>query len=491
MDIAASPDRDALERLASALSPLLPVSGDPSFVTVAAKLELDRPTSDDPQLLIQQAHGAGKLEDFVLTAIDHGLALRREAGEAIDRSEYGELAKAAEALGVHLPSLTAVIEPQTNDDQSRRKIRLLQAMFALYSDVLGGTEDDRLPKLANVIGGLLRANNVEVLRQPEASANDVRAVIRMGGVEYLLDLKWDLGNDPLAVDTTKESVRSLDRRVLLVAIQGFPRNLRPDPERDRRKVMFDGHDLTRLLEGRWTLPHAARWKAREQRERRSFARLPMAPPEGDPTAITLRSDVPGADEHAEDDAGRSVIAANVSEFDQTIAEEIEASVSEQRRIRRLTFALAGLVVAVLVGLLINSRVQDAITTAELEVIGNTALRAAQAQQTAYERLETTGLARYFDGPVIATIQAQVDDLRANGLYVTATLKREIVPEGSIIDGERAQIVFRETGVTELRGSGDGRILQSDPAHRIVHGYLLGKEESDNWLVLDWTIFEST
>jgi hypothetical protein len=217
----------------------------------------------------------------------------------------------------------------------------------------------------------------------------------------------------------------------------------------------------------------------------------MTPPEGDPTAITLRSNVAGADEHAEDDADHSVIAANVSDFDQTIAEEIEASVSEQRRIRRLTFALAGLVIAVLAGLLINSRIQEAITTAELEVIGDTALRAARAQQTAYERLETTGLARYFDSPVIATIQAQVDDLRANGLYVTATLEREILPEGSITDGGRAQIVFRETGVTELRGSGDGRVLQSDPAHRIVHGYLLGKEESGNWLVLDWTIFDST
>ena len=487
--MASTPDREALGRLAAALSQLLPASGDPSLEAVAAQLEFDVTGSDDVRQLIEDALSAGRLEDLVRVAIENGVAHRREAREPIDTAEYGELVSAAEALEVTVPSFDEISGSRSVDDAAERQSRLLRAMFDLYSDVMTGPEDERLPKLANVMGGLLRANEVEVLRQPGARESDVRGVIRTGGVEYLLDVKWEVGKDPLEVDTTEESIRSLDRRMLVVAIQGFPRDLRPHPERDRRKVMLDGRDLTLLLEGRWTLPHALRWKAREQRETSSFARLPMAPPEDDPTALKLRSDTVRAEEDEEEDAERKVVAANVSEFDLTFAEEFEASQSEQRRIRRFGIVLAGIAVAVLVGLFVNAKIQDAINAADLETASDTAIRAAQAQQTAYERLETTGLTRYFDDSVVATIQAQVNDLRANGIYVTATLEREIIPEGSAVDGKRAQIVFRETGVSEFRGSGDGRILQSNPAHRLVHGFLLGREESGNWLVLDWTIFD--
>ena len=339
-----TPDSQAAARLAAAVGQILPVDGERSLTAIAAKHDLDIALADDAEAytgqLIVAAGESDRLDDVVRDLVTESVLYRRDAREPVDSVEYGELSAAAQALGVAVPELEEIDGATADVDGAERRTRLLGAMFALYSDMMSGPEEDRPLKLANVLGGLLRANDIDILRLPQVRAQDVRGVVRMGGIEHLLTAVWEVGDDPLAVDTSEESIQAQDRRTLIVALQGFPREMRLDPERDRRKILLDGRDLTLLLEGRWTVPHAVRWKAREQRETGVFARLPIAPPENDPTALALSSDTA---EIVEVDADQKTLAANVAEFDQTISEEIEASEAEAKRLRVIGFiALAGI-----------------------------------------------------------------------------------------------------------------------------------------------------
>ena len=479
-----TPDNQAAARLAATVGQILPVDGERSLTAVAAKYDLEIAPTDDAEAyagqLIAAAGEADRVDDVVGDLVAESVRYRREAREPVDAVEYGELSAAAQALGVTVPPLEEIDGATADVDGAERRTRLLGAMFALYSDMMSGPEDERPLKLANVLGGLLRANDVDILRLPQVRAHDVRGVVRMGGIEHLLTAVWEVGDDPLAVDTTEESVHAQDRRTLIVALQGFPRELRLHPERDRRKILLDGRDLTLLLEGRWTLPHAVRWKAREQRETGVFARLPMAPPENDPTALALSSDTA---EIVEVEAGQKTLAANVSEFDQTISEEIEASDAEAKRIRTIGIALASLAAAVIVGLFVNAKVQDAIQAGELDAASDTALLAAQAQADAFERLETAGLTRYFDDTVIASIQQRINNLRAGGVYETVRVDREVMRENSAVEGEQAVIIFRASGVAELRDLRDRTVVRSAP-YRAVLGFLMDRAETGDWLVID-------
>ena len=487
-----TPDSQAAARLATAVGQILPVGGERSLAAVAARFDLDIAPVDDPVdyagRLIDAASRADSLDDVVSAVVSESVQYRRAAREPIDTAEYAELSAAAHALGVTVPSLAETEGTAGDGDGAERRTRLLGAMFALYSDMMSGLEEERPLKLANVLGGLLRANGVEILRLPQARATDVRGVIRMGGIEHLLTAVWEAGDDPLAVDTTDESVQAQDRRMLIVALQGFPREMRLDPERDRRKILLDGRDLTLLLEGRWTLAHAVRWKAREQRETGVFARLPISPPENDPTALALSSDTA---EIVAAETDQKTLAANVSEFDQTISEELETSEAEAKRLRVIGLVLVGIAVAVVVGLFINSKIQESIAAGNLDAASVTAMRAAQAQEDALERLEITGLSRYFHDDVIASIRQQIESLRANNVYITARIDREVLRENSGVQDELAFVAFRETGETELRGAGDGRIISSDPAYRAVLGFIMARGETGQWLVTDRRVFDSS
>lgn len=486
------PDSQATARLAAAVGQILPVDGERSLTAVGAQIDLEIAPVDDAAefagQLIAAAGEAGTLEEVVRALVSESVRYRRDAREPIDPAEYAELAAAALALGVTVPSSAEVDDASAEDDGTERRSRLLAAMLDLYSDMMSGPEDERPLKLANVLGGLLRANDIDILRLPQVRAHDVRGVVRMGGIEHLLTAVWEVGDDPLAVDTSEESIQAQDRRTLIVALQGFPREMRLDPERDRRKILLDGRDLTLLLEGRWTLPHAVRWKAREQRETGVFARLPMAPPENDPTAIAFSSDTA---EIVEVDDDQKTLAANVAEFDQTISEEIEASEAEAKRLRVIGFILAGIAAAVVAGLFINSKIQESIAASNLDAASVTAMRAAQAQEDALERLEITGLNRYFSDDVIASIRQQIESLRANNVYITARIDREVLRENSGVQDELAFIAFRETGETELRGAGDGRIISSDPAYRAVLGFIMSRSETGQWLVTDRRVFDTS
>ncbi|MCY4112773.1 MAG: hypothetical protein OXG33_02380 [Chloroflexi bacterium] len=487
-----TPDSQAAARLAAAVGQILPVDGERSLMAVAAKYDLEVAPADDGETfagqLIVAAGEADRLDDVVRDLVTESVLYRREAREPVDSVEYGELSAAAQALGVAAPLLEEIDGATADVDGAERRTRLLGAMFALYSDMMSGPEEDRPLKLANVLGGLLRANEIDILRLPQARADDVRGVVRMGGIEHLLTAVWEAGDDPLTVDTSEESIQAQDRRTLIVALQGFPREMRLHPERDRRKILLDGRDLTLLLEGRWTVPHAVRWKAREQRETGVFARLPMAPPENDPTALALSSDTA---EIVEVEADQKTLAANVAEFDQTISEEIEASEAEAKRLRVVGFILAGIAAVVIAGLFINSKVQESIAAGNLDAASVTAMRAAQAQEDALERLEITGLNRYFSDDVIASIRQQIESLRANNVYITARIDREVLRENSGVQDELAFIAFRETGETELRGQGDGRIISSDPAYRAVLGFIMSRSEAGQWMVTDRRVFDSS
>ena len=479
-----TPDSQAAARLAAAVGQILPVDGERSLTAIAANSDLEIAPADDGETfagqLIVAAGEADRLDDVVQALVTESVMYRREAREPVDSVEYGELSAAAQALGVDVPPLAEIDGAAANVDGAERRTRLLDAMFALYSDMMSGPEDERPLKLANVLGGLLRANDVEILRLPQARDTDVRGVVRMGSIEHLLTAVWEVGDDPLHVDTTGESIQAQDRRTLIVALQGFPREMRLDPDRDRRKILLDGRDLTLLLEGRWTLPQAVRWKAREQRETGVFARLPMAPPENDPTAFTLSSDTA---EIVEAEADQKTLAANVSQFDQTISEEIEASESEAKRIRTIGIALASLAAVVIIGLFINAKVQDAIQAGKLDEASDAALLAAQAQADAFERLETAGLNRYFDDPIIVLIQQRINNLRAGGVYETVRVDREVLRENSGVEGEQAVIIFRADGIQEFRDLRDRQVVRSAP-YRAVLGFLMDRAETGDWLVID-------
>ncbi|MCY3782389.1 MAG: hypothetical protein OXG79_01220 [Chloroflexi bacterium] len=487
-----TPDSQAAARLAAAVGQILPVDGERSLTAVAAQFDLQIAPADDVETfagqLIVTAGEADRLDDVVRVLVTESVLYRREAREPVDSVEYGELSAAAQALGVAVPPLEEIDGATADVDGAERRTRLLGAMFALYSDMMSGPEEDRPLKLANVLGGLLRANDIDILRLPQVRAHDVRGVVRMGGIEHLLTAVWEVGDDPLEVDTSEESIQAQDRRTLIVALQGFPREMRLDPERDRRKILLDGRDLTLLLEGRWTVPHAVRWKAREQRETGVFARLPIAPPENDPTALALSSDTA---EIVEVDADQKTLAANVAEFDQTISEEIEASEAEAKRLRVIGFILAGIAAVVVAGLFVNSKIQESIAEGNLDAASVTAMRAAQAQEDALERLEVTGLNRYFSDDVIASIRQQIESLRANNVYITARIDREVLRENSGVQDELAFIAFRETGETELRGQGDGRIISSDPAYRAVLGFIMSRSEAGQWMVTDRRVFDTS
>ncbi len=487
-----TPDSQAVARLAAAIGQILPVDGERSLTAVAAQFDLQIAPADDVETfagqLIVAAGEADRLDDVVRVLVTESVLYRRDAREPVDSVEYGELSAAAQALGVMVPPLDEIDGATADVDGAERRTRLLGAMFALYSDMMSGPEEDRPLKLANVLGGLLRANDIDILRLPQVRDHDVRGVVRMGGIEHLLTAVWEVGDDPLEVDTSEESIQAQDRRTLIVALQGFPREMRLDPERDRRKILLDGRDLTLLLEGRWTVPHAVRWKAREQRETGVFARLPIAPPENDPTALALSSDTA---EIVEVDDDQKTLAANVAEFDQTISEEIEASEAEAKRLRVIGFILAGIAAVVVAGLFVNSKIQESIAEGNLDAASVTAMRAAQAQEDALERLEVTGLNRYFSDDVIASIRQQIESLRANNVYITARIDREVLRENSGVQDELAFIAFRETGETELRGQGDGRIISSDPAYRAVLGFIMSRSEAGQWMVTDRRVFDSS
>ena len=463
-----TPDSQAAARLAAAVGQILPVDGERSLTAIAAKHDLDIALADDAEAytgqLIVAAGESDRLDDVVRDLVTESVLYRRDAREPVDSVEYGELSAAAQALGVAVPELEEIDGATADVDGAERRTRLLGAMFALYSDMMSGPEEDRPLKLANVLGGLLRANDIDILRLPQVRAQDVRGVVRMGGIEHLLTAVWEVGDDPLAVDTSEESIQAQDRRTLIVALQGFPREMRLDPERDRRKILLDGRDLTLLLEGRWTVPHAVRWKAREQRETGVFARLPIAPPENDPTALTLSSDTA---EIVEVDADQKTLAANVAEFDQTISEEIEASEAEAKRLRTIGIALASLAAAVIIGLFINAKVQDAIQAGKLDEASDVALLAAQAQADAFERLETAGLNRYFNDAIIAAIQQRIDLLRDGGVYETVRVDREVLRENSGVEGEQAVIIFRASGVQEFRNLRDRTVVRSAPYQAVL------------------------
>ena len=258
-----TPDRQALARLAAAIGQLLPVDGERSLTAVAQKFDLDTAPAVDAERyaarLIADAIRADTLGDVVRAVIESSVVYRRNAREPIDAAEYAELSAAAEALGITIAPFEEIDSAAADDDGSAQRTRLLRAMFALYSDMMSGPADERMLKLANVMGGLLRANDVEILRLPQAWAEDVRGVVRMGGIEHLMAGRWEVGDDPLEIDTTEESIQMRDRRTLIVAVQGFPRSMRLDPDRDRRKVAL-----------RWPRSHAAPGRPLEPAARRAL-----------------------------------------------------------------------------------------------------------------------------------------------------------------------------------------------------------------------------
>lgn len=292
----------SIGELASALYRLLPASGDRSFWSVADSLGLSGywTSPDKAQALRQVIEGARHertFGEFIEATVLTGIAQCREDGVPVTQDELSKIVRATEALGVTIPSLRdpmvlhqprpklegEPIDPPADHAAEERRRRVLRAHAELYSDILTGSAAERLLKLANVLGGLAMANGARVELPPKPQGDSVQATIRLGNQEYALDARWspeqvEEGLDALTQRVLGISGSGSDRRGILVAVEGVPSDLVLDADQDRWTVLLDGHDLTLLLEDRWTLEEALNFKDATQRQTGAHSPLPLTPP---------------------------------------------------------------------------------------------------------------------------------------------------------------------------------------------------------------------
>ena len=401
--------------------------------------------------------------------------------------------------------------PPTNDaaaggDAGARRRRVLAAHAELFNEAL--TEDtDRLAKLANVVEALGLASDAAPLEPLMVLGDHVEGAMRLERVRRRIALWWD-SKDPAAL---AEAAR--DRQVdILIVVQGFPLSMAVDPDWADHMALLDGRDLSLLLEGRWTLGQAIRFKHHEQAAHGRFISLRMAPPadlpdepesefrpEDGEVLLSNVDDMPSP--HDEGDAGRidapdiwdassgrrqdpepvpSTIRSNIESHEQSFAESEAFELAEQRRLRLIR---AGFMLAALLGVLIAVFVvrgrQDA-DAASLDQATNTAVRAAQLEFEAYQTLDSGALRSVYDEALAQAIEAQVQQLRAQGIYVESEVRIQVLD--ARLDGETAGVLVREQGNLATRRRSDGQTIQRGPISQDV-GFFLTRNADNRWRVV--------
>ena len=401
--------------------------------------------------------------------------------------------------------------PPTNDataggDAGARRRRVLAAHAELFNEALTD-EADRLPKLANVVEALAMASDADPLEPLAPVGGHVEGAVRLERVRRRIALWFDSDDHAALAEAARE--RQVD---ILIVIQGFPLQLAVDPEWASELALLDGRDLTLLLEGRWTLGQAVRFKHSEQAAHGRFISLRVAPPADLPDQSEpqfdpedgeiLRSnvdDMPPA--HDEDDARRvddpgvwdvgsgrerdpepasATIRSNIESHEQTFAEAEAFEQSEQRRLRLIR---AGLMLAALFAVLIAVVVvrdrQDA-EAASLDQAADTAVRAARLEFEAYQSLDSSALRSVYDESLAQEIEARVQQLRANGVYVESDVSIQVID--ARLDGESAGVLVRESGNLATRRRADGETLQRGPLSQDV-GFFLARTADQRWRVV--------
>ena len=391
-------------------------------------------------------------------------------------------------------------------DAGARRHRVLAAHAELFNEALSD-EADRLPKLANVVEALALAADAEPLVPLTPVGNHVEGAVRLERVRRRIALWWE-SDDPAAL-----AQAALERQVdILVVVQGFPLELAVDSEWANQLVLLDGRDLTLLLEGRWTLGQAVRFKHGEQAAHGRFISLRMAPPadlpdqpdpsfspeEGEvlPSNVTDmpsphddgyggRIDDPGIwdrDEGQQPDAEpiSETARSNIETHEQSVADEEAIELAEQRRLRmiRMGFMFAALF-AVLIAIVVVRGRQDA-EAASLDLAANTAVRAARLEFEAYQSLDGSALRTVYDESLAQAIEAQVQQLRARGLYLESELQVQVID--ARLEGETAGVLVRESGSLSTRRTSDGETLQRGPISQDV-GFFLARNADHRWRVI--------
>ena len=391
-------------------------------------------------------------------------------------------------------------------DAGARRRRVLAAHAELFNEALTD-EADRLAKLANVVEALAMASDAQPLGPLASMGDHVEGAVRLERVRRRIALWFDTDDHAALAEAARE--RQVD---ILIVVQGFPLQMAVDAEWASELALLDGRDLTLLLEGRWTLGQAVRFKHSEQAAHGRFISLRVAPPADLPDQAesqfspedgeVLRSNVDDMPSpHDEGDTGQindpniwdvgdggqrdpepasTTIRSNIESHEQSFA---EAEAFEHAEVRRLRLIRTGFMVAALFAVLIAVFVvrgrQDA-EAASLDQAADTAVRAARLEFEAYQSLDSSALRSVYDESLAQEIEARVQQLRANGVYLESDVSIQVID--ARIDGENAGVLVRESGNLATRRRADGETIQRGPLSQDV-GFFLARTADQRWRVV--------
>ncbi len=391
-------------------------------------------------------------------------------------------------------------------DAGARRRQVLAAHAELFNEALTD-EADRLAKLANVVEALALASDAQPLEPLTPVGAHVEGAVRLERVRRRVALWWD-SDDPSAL-----AQAALERQVdILIVVQGFPLSMPVDADWADQLVLLDGRDLTLLLEGRWTLGQAVRFKHGEQASHGRFISLRVAPPAdlpdeaesefGPEDGEVLRSNVDdmpsprdegdfgrvddpniwdaGSPGRGEPEPVPTTIRSNIESHEQSVAEAEAFEQAEHRRMRmiRTGFMLLALLGVLIAVFMIRGR-QDA-EAASLDRATDIAVRAAHLEFEAYESLDSSALRSVYDEALAQAIEARVQQLRAQGLYLESEIRVQVVD--ARLDGETAGVLVREQGNLATRRTSDGQTIQRGPISQDV-GFFLARSADDRWRVV--------
>lgn len=391
-------------------------------------------------------------------------------------------------------------------DAGARRRRVLTAHAELFNQALTD-EADRLAKLANVVEALAMAADAESLEPLAPVGDHVEGAVRLERVRRRIAVWWD------SEEPAQLAHAALDRQVdILIVVQGFPLQMAVDADWANQLVLLDGRDLTLLLEGRWTLGQAVRFKHSEQAAHGRFISLRVAPPADLPDQAESQfspddgeilhsnvADMPSPRD--EGDVGRvddpniwdvdtghrsdpepasTTIRSNIESHEQSFAEAEAFEQSEQRRLRliRMGFMLAALLGVLIAVMMVRGR-QDA-EAASLDQAADIAVRAARLEFEAYQTLDASALRSVYDESLAQAIEARVQQLRAQGLYLESEVQIQVID--ARLDGETAGVLVRESGNLATRRRSDGETIQRGPLSQDV-GFFLARNADDRWRVI--------
>ena len=492
----------AIGELAAALLAVLPATGEHSIRSVAEGLSLtthwtDQDDGASVRRLVEQAWRQGALQELNEAVVTRAVAHRPRSAPVSD-AELDALARATDQLGPAEAGPEASLRPTgvpratatpSDAETAERRARALTAHAELFAKALTADPAERLAMLANVLGGLAVANDADVVRAPTAADDGIGGLVRLEGSEYYLDFRWTLGEPDAALGEAAEHAREVsDRTVLLGAIDGVTGTSDLDPDRDARTVLLSGEDLTRLLEGRWSLGEALAFKRREQAVTRAFSALPLTPPVA-PEPAREEAPEPAAEPPdaaatttaaaAPEDGG--VVSSNVQAYEQQVIGEQASEAAERRRLRMIGIGVIAAVILALIVVFVIVQQAQAAGAADLVAAERTAIRGIREELNAFRSLDGSGLRQFYSDDVAAQVEQAIEGLRAQGIFFDST--EEFGVFQSEARDRQAVVVARGAGELSVRALGSSDLLSRTPQARTI-AFGLEKSDAGRWQVVE-------